>query len=69
MTDVTDEVYFEENDGEYLTITQCVCGERFPAWEFIINIYPDYPSECPKCGAKLYFSNSIRVYRIEEALK
>lgn len=62
--DVTDRVQFENNDDEYLPITKCVCGARFPSWEFMISIYDDTPYACPKCGAKLVFSFSIAVYEI-----
>ena len=67
--DVTNLVRFGDNDSECLPITRCVCGATFPAWEFIIGIYDDEPYGCPKCGRKLYFSVSIRVFekRDEEA--
>jgi DNA-directed RNA polymerase subunit RPC12/RpoP len=63
--DVTFLVDFESNDDECLPITKCVCGETFPAWDFIISIYPENAYECPKCNRKLFFSNSIRIYEVE----
>lgn len=65
-TDVTNQVRFEGNDDELLPITQCVCGAKFEPWTFMIGIYKDDPYSCPKCGAKLYFSWSTTVYKIEE---
>jgi len=64
--DVTDQVEFEGNDDECLPITKCVCGARFGAWEFVINIYEDMAHNCPVCGKKLYFRASVRVYEVEE---
>lgn len=62
--DVTESVYFGENDGEYMPLTQCVCGHKFYLWDFILGIYRDMASACPSCGRKLYFCNSIRVYEV-----
>jgi len=63
--DVTDKVKFGNPDDELLPILQCVCGHKFHLWEHNISIYKDLIFEkCPKCGAKLYFRNSIRVYQL-----
>ena len=64
--DVTDQVDFQGNDDELLSITKCVCGAKFDPWTFMIGVYDDEPYECPKCSAKLYFRNSIRIYQIED---
>ena len=64
--DVTSQVDFHNNDDECLPITQCVCGEKFPAWSFVISIYEDTPKECPNCGAKLFFRLGIQVFQVEE---
>ena len=64
--DVTNLVEYEGPDDECLPITKCVCGQKFRAWDFIISIYKEDPYECPKCGAKLYFANSIHVYQTVE---
>jgi DNA-directed RNA polymerase subunit RPC12/RpoP len=64
IKDVTDQVDFENNDDEFLPLTKCVCGHRFHAWDFMLSIYDNDPHECPHCGAKLFFSNAIRVYEI-----
>jgi hypothetical protein len=62
--DVTHLVRFGDVYDESLPIARCVCGERFPRWDFIISIYPDSPKECPKCGRKFYFSASVKVFEV-----
>lgn len=62
--DVTKFVEFDNNDDESLPVTKCVCGKRFRLWEWSISIYDDDPTECPHCGAKLYFRNNICVYQV-----
>lgn len=64
--DVTDQMYFDFNDDEYLPITQCVCGAEFKPWSFIISIYEDTPKPCPKCGRKLFWESHIRVYEVKD---
>ena len=65
--DVTDLVNFGLSDHEYLAITKCICGEEYNnRWGFAIGIYKEDAHECEKCGAKLYFTNTITVYRVEE---
>jgi len=66
IEDVTYDVDFTNPDDEYMPIIQCVCGEKFPNWHYVISIYPDNAHECPYCGAKLYFRQSIRVYQVIE---
>ena len=61
--DVTNLVEFENSDDEVLPITRCVCGQRFPAWRFIISIYSDDPYHCDACNRGLYFSNTIRIFQ------
>lgn len=62
---VTSQVNFGDNDGESLPLTRCVCGSQFASWEEIISIYRDHPWQCPKCGAKLFFSCNVNVYQIK----
>jgi len=69
IIDVTNKVDFGNSDDEFLPIYQCVCGNRFNNWEFDISIYDDMPYQCPKCGAKLYFTSTIRVYQVEDEKK
>ena len=64
--DVTKDIRFGDNDGEYLPITKCVCGEKFNSWDFSISIYNDMLTECPKCNRKFYFRNSITIYEVIE---
>jgi len=64
--DVTPQVSFAEIDGESLPLTKCVCGEQFVPWEFIISIYREGANDCRKCGRKLYFRASIKVYEVLE---
>jgi hypothetical protein len=66
MKDVTDLVWFSNNDDELLPITQCVCGAKYVTWDFVISIYPEDAYECPACHRKLYFSLGITVYEVEE---
>jgi len=64
--DVTSQVKFLESAGDCLPITQCVCGATFPAGSQTqtVSIYPDWPWECPKCGAKLVFTKVVRVFKV-----
>ena len=64
MTDVTDKVDFQNPDDEVLPLTRCICGAAFKPWDEIVSIYRDNPWVCPTCGAKLIFSNSVRVYQV-----
>lgn len=66
IIEVTRDVEFGNSDDEYLPITKCVCGEKFTLWDFSIGIYDDMVDECPKCGAKLFFTNHIQVFQIVE---
>lgn len=66
VREVTDLVGFENNDDECLPITKCLCGAKFPSWDFIISIYPDLAYSCPKCRTKLYFTASIKIYEVVE---
>jgi len=62
--DVTDSVEFHLNDGECLPLTKCVCGKRFAPWDFILGVDEDYAHTCPKCGRRLFFGGTIKVYEI-----
>lgn len=64
--DITSQVKFGNSDDEFLPLTECACGEKFEAWDFILSIYRDTPKTCSKCGRKMYFSNSITVYEVVE---
>ena len=65
--DVTALVEFRDNDSEALPLTRCVCDAEFDAWDFILSIYRDMARRCPKCGRRLYFTNTIRVYEVANA--
>ena len=58
------DVAYGDIDGESLPIT-CVCGYGKEYWSFPISIYRDDPDECPKCGRRYYFSNSIEIFMKE----
>ncbi len=64
-TDVTNSVYFGDNDGEALPLLKCVCGQEFQFWDEILGTYSDRPWTCAKCGVKLFFNFSIRVFKVE----
>jgi len=65
--DVTAHVKIGENDGEFLELSECVCGRKWDdRWESFIGIYQDMASDCPHCGRKLYFTNKITVYKVIE---
>jgi len=64
IKDVTNLVYFDDYSDESLPITQCICGQKFGAWEFIISIYDDDITKCPNCGTKLFFRSSIKVFQV-----
>jgi hypothetical protein len=62
---VTGQVEFGRNDDECLPILTCVCGIEFPEWDFIISIYPELATACPRCGKKFYFENTIQIFQVE----
>ena len=62
--DITDAVQFLGNDGEYLPLTKCVCGEKFRAWDFVLEARKTHYHKCPNCKRRLYFRNSISVYEV-----
>jgi len=64
--DVTDVVMWGDNDSEALPILLCACGAEFVPWEHIISVYRDGAYPCPKCGRKLYFTMSIKVFEVVE---
>lgn len=64
--DVTRLVSFGDPDGELLPMQYCVCGEKFAYWQEVLHSGSDDPWTCPKCGVKLYFTQSITVYEIKE---
>jgi len=63
--DVTKLIEFGNNDDKSLPIYKCICGEEFYSWEFVISIYRETPSACPKCGRKFYFKNTITIFKEE----
>lgn len=64
--DVTSQVDFGLPDDELLPLTKCVCGATFTLWHFNVSVYSDDATSCAHCGARLYFTNSIRVWKIVE---
>ena len=63
--DVTSLVDFGFSDEESLPLLKCVCGEKFDYWEHQLGVYEDNPTECTKCGIKLYFEFAVKVYQVE----
>lgn len=61
--DITSEVEFGDIDGECLNFCRCACGRNFDSWDFILNVYRDYPKQCD-CGRKLYFKYKVTIYEI-----
>ncbi len=55
--DVTNQVRFDNPDDELLPIWQCVCGMKYPVWNFVVGIYEDTAREC---------TNYIKVYQLIE---
>jgi DNA-directed RNA polymerase subunit RPC12/RpoP len=66
LLDVTNEVGFGDNDGEWLPLDRCICGERFDKEGgcLSLGIYEDDADECPKCGRKFIFKVNINVYQV-----
>jgi DNA-directed RNA polymerase subunit RPC12/RpoP len=64
LSDVTTRVDFTDNDGEDLPLTKCICDAKFPVWQEVLGVYEERPWVCPHCGAKLIFSNAIRVFKV-----
>lgn len=64
--DVTSGVDWGPADDENLPLTSCVCGAEWRTWDGpILSIYPEDPTECPRCGRKFYFYNAIHVIEIQ----
>ena len=51
-------------DEELMPIQKCLCGQEFGHWEFVIGIYPDNPSACPRCGRKFFYKIAVDVYEV-----
>lgn len=62
--DVTEKVGRGRVDDELLPIDECVCGQKFGAWNAVLSIYRDTPFECFNCGRRMYFSNKITVWEV-----
>ena len=56
--DVTDKVDFGLNDGEYLPLVECVCGQEFESWSFLLNNDSSYGKKCDNCGRE--FTNAMK---------
>ncbi len=64
--DITSQVDFGDIDDEHLPLTKCICGRVFDSWDFVISIYRDDTQICPDCKRKMYFTNQIKVYEVED---
>ena len=60
---VTRKVRFGESEGESLSILECICGETFDHYDFVIGIYDDMAKPCV-CGRKYVFSNKVTVFQV-----
>lgn len=67
--DVTDLVDFGNPNDECIPLTKCICGETFDLWDAIVNIYREDAWQCPWCGIKYYFRNSVHIYMVQEEEK
>lgn len=65
--DITPLVEYSDNDGEFLPLTKCACGQKFVRWDFILHTDRDMPTTCPNCGRKMYFSVSVHVLEVLSA--
>lgn len=65
--DVTEKVDFELPDDENLPLHKCICREIFHEWTQVVRMYPKINPiwKYPKCQTKLFFSQEIRVYKVE----
>lgn len=68
IKDITDKVKFGGNDDELLSLLECICGQTFESWTFLLNADKSSPVKCPGCGRKLFFEVGIRVYEIRGRL-
>jgi hypothetical protein len=66
VIDVTDKINYSEFDVGMVNIAVCICGHDFDYADFVINNDKERLVECEKCGRKFYFTNSIRVFMVEE---
>ncbi len=66
IKDVTDNTEFGSNDDEFLPIYKCICGRKFRPWEFILQADSESLQECPECGGKFYFKNTIQIFEFIE---
>jgi len=65
--DITNQVEFDDNDGDSLPFKKCACGKKFGLWDCILHTDHNDPWECSHCSRKLYFTNKITVYEIINA--
>lgn len=61
---VTELVEVSRVDDEHLPLLKCVCGERFADWHHILSIYPDMAADCPTCGRRFIFKNTISIFEV-----
>ena len=64
--DVTNKISYSEFDIGLLDINRCLCGAEYDRADLIISDERDRPVSCDKCGRKFYFTNSIKVFMVEE---
>jgi len=62
--DVTSQMSFGNPDDEFLPVTKCACGHEHEWWDFVLSIYADLPTECPKCHRKFYFKQTIQIIEV-----
>jgi DNA-directed RNA polymerase subunit RPC12/RpoP len=64
--EITDKVEYGDVDADMLPLHKCVCGIKFPYWEFILNDHVSELQECPNCGRKMFFKHLISVIEVKE---
>lgn len=66
IKNVTEKVTVCEVDDESVSLSKCVCGEEFETWKFVVSIYADETTECPKCSRRFVAAIKVEIYEIEE---
>ena len=63
--DVTDKVILGCVDSGSAELRQCVCGNTYPdPWSAQLSNLPLDAWECDYCHAKLFFEETIRVFKL-----
>lgn len=64
--DITEFVYMECVNNKTISLLECVCGAKFVKNELRLSADKKKYQVCPACERKLYYSNDVRIWEIDE---